>query len=180
MTELEMIEKVLELGAAKACVIENENFVLSDSFRAICEQNSCGAYNTCYTCPPDAGDIHELMAKVRSYKKGLLYQLIGSIEDSFDIEGMMMIGKAHHELCAKVQRALRTEFPEAFYLGSGGCGLCETCGKLTNEPCRHPEDAMISMEACGFDVFRTTKNTELKYINGQNTVTYFGIVLFND
>ena len=30
------------------------------------------------------------------------------------------------------------------------------------------------------DVYNTTRSTELKYINGQNTVTYFGMVLFRD
>ena len=36
------------------------------------------------------------------------------------------------------------------------------------------------MEAYGIDVYNTTKNTELKYINGQDTVTYFGMVLFEE
>ena len=34
------------------------------------------------------------------------------------------------------------------------------------------------MEGYGIDVYNTCKPTALKYINGQNTVTYFGIVLF--
>ena len=34
------------------------------------------------------------------------------------------------------------------------------------------------MEGYGIDVYQTSKPTELKYINGQNTVTFFGIVLF--
>ena len=36
------------------------------------------------------------------------------------------------------------------------------------------------MEACGVDVYNTTRETPLKYINGQNTVTYFGMVLFRE
>lgn len=179
MTEKEITEQILSLGATKACAMDAGDIVLSESFRDICEQNACGAYNTCYMCPPDVGDIHELMAKVRSYERGILFQYIGTIEDSFDIEGMGEVGKAHHALCVRVKRALKDELPDAFFLGSGGCGLCETCGKLTHEPCRHPEDTMPSMESCGIDVYRTTKGTELKYINGQNTVTYFGMVLFD-
>ena len=180
MTDKDILEKVLALGASKACILENADFVLSDTFRDICEKNACGAYNTCYMCPPDVGDIHELMAKVKNFDKGILFQYIGNIEDSLDIEGMGKVGNEHHALCVRVKRALRDELPDALFLGSGGCNLCETCGKLSGVPCRHPEDTMPSMESCGFDVYQTTKGTELKYINGQNTVTFFGMVLINE
>jgi len=30
------------------------------------------------------------------------------------------------------------------------------------------------------DVYKTTKPTSLRYINGQNTVTYFGMVCLED
>lgn len=36
------------------------------------------------------------------------------------------------------------------------------------------------MEGAGIDVYNTTKDTPLKYINGADTVTYFGIVLFEE
>ena len=41
-----------------------------------------------------------------------------------------------------------------------------------------PEKAMSSLEGYCVDVYNTTKDTPLKYINGQNTVTYFGAILF--
>ena len=65
---------------------------------------------------------------------------------------------------------------ESLCLSAGGCRLCERCAKLDDEPCRMPDKAMTSLEACGVDVYNTTKKTELKYINGQNTVTFFGAV----
>ena len=36
------------------------------------------------------------------------------------------------------------------------------------------------MEGYCIDVYRTAKGTDLKYINGENTVTYFGIMLFKE
>ena len=53
------------------------------------------------------------------------------------------------------------------------------CAQLEDAPCRHPEEALTSLEGYGIDVYRTSKATDLKYINGENTVTYFGIVLFD-
>ena len=79
---------------------------------------------------------------------------------------------------ARLPRAVKGVLGEHLHLSCGGCHLCERCAKLDNEPCRHPDVALPPMEGYGIDVYNTTKPTELKYINGQNTVTYFGIVLF--
>ena len=66
------------------------------------------------------------------------------------------------------------------HLGAGGCRLCPVCAKRTNEPCRHPQDAMASLETYGVAVSELAASCGMKYINGQNTVTYFGAVLFQD
>jgi hypothetical protein len=39
---------------------------------------------------------------------------------------------------------------------------------------------LASVESYGVDVYKTTKDTNLKYINGPNTVTFFGLVLFKE
>ena len=68
---------------------------------------------------------------------------------------------------------------KVLHLGAGGCGVCESCAKKTNEPCRFPEKAMPSLEAYGINVSELAKASGMNYINGQNTVTYFGAVLFS-
>ena len=40
--------------------------------------------------------------------------------------------------------------------------------------------ALPPMEGAGIDVYRTTKSTDLKYINGANTVTFFGLLLYKE
>lgn len=181
MDSQKLVQAALDCGATKACLIDHSGFVLSKEFRPMCEQNSCGMYGKCWTCPPYCGDIEELIAKVRTFGGGMLYQYIGPLEDSYDFEGMV---DAKNEF-RKIARGLHAKLPELVdvryqHLGAGGCDLCAKCAVLTNEPCRHPEDAMLSMESVGFDVYNTTKPTPLKYINGANTVTYFGIVLFGE
>jgi predicted metal-binding protein len=39
-------------------------------------------------------------------------------------------------------------------LGAGACHLCEPCNDVNHKPCRHPNDAIVSMETCGIDVMR--------------------------
>ena len=171
-----LIELALEAGASKATLIDADSIVTSASFRDICKSNGCGMYGRCWMCPPDIGDIDLLMAELKRYEHGLLYQSIASIEDSFDFEGMQEAGVSHAQLSQRIEAA----FPVAphLHLSCGGCRLCERCAKMDALPCRHPDKALPPMEGYGIDVYQTVKDTELKYINGQNTVTFFGVVLF--
>ena len=70
------------------------------------------------------------------------------------------------------------QISRVLHLGAGGCGVCKSCAKRTDEPCRFPELAMPSLEAYGVNVSKLASAAGMKYINGQNTVTYFGMVLF--
>ena len=175
-----LLQLVLDCGAKKAAVIPQSQVVLSDTFREICEKNQCGMYDRCWVCPPDAGDIHKLMARVRTFDKGILYQTILPLEDSFDIEGMHEAAHRHALLAQRIEQAVGAPIGQTFHLGSGGCHLCERCSKQESAPCRFPDKALLPLEVCGIDVYSTTKPTPLRYINGQNTVTYFGLLLFRE
>ena len=179
--ENNLVFAALNAGAYKATILTREQIVLSESFREICRTGGCGGYGRCWICPPYIGEIRELMAKVRQYPKALWYQSVGNIADSFDFEGMMDAGKAHAQLSQRVQKAAEGLLPGEFlHLSCGGCHLCDKCAAVDGEACRFPEKALHPMEGYGVDVYQTTKDTELKYINGQNTVTYFGMILFEE
>ena len=176
-----LLQAALDAGAAKAALIDGEQVVYSESFRQICENNQCGCYGKCWVCPPEIGQIGDLIARAKVYPKGLLYQTIGTLEDSFDVEGMFAAGANHAQVSLRLQKALPGLLDKPFlHLGCGGCHLCETCAKRTGEPCRHPEYALPAMEGYGIDVYGTTRTTPLKYINGTDTVTYFSLVLFTE
>ena len=119
------------------------------------------------------------MAIIRKYKQALWYQTIGELEDSFDIEGMGEAKKKHIKLSYQLEEELKPLVGAHLHLTCGGCGLCERCARVDDQPCRFPEKAMASLESYGVDVYQTTKSTSLKYINGQNTVTYFSALLFD-
>jgi len=171
----------LSLGAEKAAFIAQGDIVLSPTFRAICRQNNCGQYGRCHMCPPDIGPIEHLMEKVRSYEKGLVYQTIHCIEDSFDIEGMLTASHAHALCSRRIHEALEPQFPSGFlHLSVGGCRVCPICTKPDGVPCRFPSAALPSLEGYGVDVYQSIKNTTLAYINGPHTVTYFGLLLFRE
>lgn len=174
----QLIKLALEAGAAKAEIISVDQIITSAEFREACRKNLCGAWGRCWMCPPDVGEIEPLMAEIRTYQHGLWYQTIGELEDSFDIEGMGEAKKKHVHLSQRVEERVKPLLGRHLHLSCGGCGLCERCSRVDNEPCRFPDKAMASLEAYGINVYQTTQSTSLKYINGQNTVTYFSLVLF--
>lgn len=175
----DLICAALEAGAHKAVILNTEDIVLSAEFRDICRNNQCGKYGKCWVCPPELPPVQTVMEKVRSYSHALWYQTVSPLEDSFDIEGMLEAGRNHVALSQRLREQTVGMLPEdTLHLSCGGCRLCPTCAKVENQPCRMPEKAMASLEGYCVDVYNTTKSTPLKYINGQNTVTYFGMILF--
>jgi len=185
MENFELFERLAKeavgIGATRAKVIDVKDISLDRAFRDMCRMNSCGVYGKCYMCPPDVGDIDELMAAVREYDYALVYQTVSELEDSFDFEGMIDAKRKMYTLAQKMRELfILDELDMLLHLGAGGCGVCESCAKVIGEPCRYPELAMPSLEAYGINVSLLAKAAGMKYINGQNTVTYFGAVLFCD
>ena len=177
----QLFDLLSQCGVRKAASLPQEEIVYNTVFREICEKNSCGGYGACYMCPPDVGPIDELIEKAKSYPCCIMYQNVYEIEDSFDIEGMFEAKKAHHRVAQKIQQAVKPLLGENFlHLEAGGCGVCERCAKRDQLPCRFPEKALPSLEAYGIDVYNTASHAGLKYVNGQNTITYFGMLLLQE
>ena len=179
MTNKDAVLKLIQESEAHAfAIIDQTEIVYDYQFREICMRNSCGEYGKCWMCPPDVGDVNELMKKAQSYSYGILYNSVSQLEDSFDFEGMMEAKQEFNEIALKITNVIRGLDGDILHLGVGACGICERCAKKDNEPCRFPDRAIPSMESYGIFVAETAKKAGLKYINGKDTVTYFGIVLF--
>ncbi len=176
----QLVSETLSLGASKASIVEVDKIELDAAFRDMCASNACGVYGKCWMCPPDIGEIGDLMADIKTYSYALVYQTIGELEDSYDFEGMTEVGEKHNKLAFALRNAVSDKkFAKALHLGAGGCRVCPVCAKRTDEPCRFPELAMSSLEAYGINVSRLAALAGMKYINGTNTVTYFGSVFFS-
>mgnify|MGYP000864403234 CR=1 FL=1 len=175
------VEMTLACGATHAATLPADRISLDAVFRDICQSNACGNYGKCYMCPPDVGDIHEMMAQLRTYRNALLYQTIHALEDSFDYEGMVEAGARHSAVSQALEKRLREGgMGRYLHLSAGGCKVCEVCAKRENLPCRQPDLAMPSLESYGVNVYQTAQQAGLAYINGQDTVTYFGMVLWGE
>lgn len=176
-----LVRTLLDWGAFRAAVVPVEKIEFEPAFRKLCESNACGMYGRSWMCPPHVGPVEELIARARRYRRALVYQTVDALEDSYDFEGMMAAGQRMNELARKVRGGLPGLFGQnALYLGAGGCRVCPMCAEQEGKPCRFPEKALASLEAYGVNVSRLAELAGMKYINGQDTVTYFGAVLFDE
>ncbi|MFZ2537422.1 MAG: DUF2284 domain-containing protein [Oscillospiraceae bacterium] len=144
------------------------------SLTALCEMNSCGAYGKNYTCPPLVGKIDDLIAKIKKFDTAIIFRAVYPLEDSFDIEGMDEGSFKFKQLTYTIFDIAKKIDPDCLVLGAGGCRLCEKCGAANNTPCLHPDRAISSLEAHGIQVSELALQIGMRYISGQNTVTYFG------
>ena len=174
---LEQIAKAL--GAYKAGIIPVARLPFEPAFRKLCEQNSCGKYGTCWMCPPYVGSIEDLIAKAKTYQNALVYQIVSPLEDSYDFDGMMAATRQMNQLGQRLRDRLAPVLDgNPLYLGAGSCQLCQRCAVLDRQPCRFPQRAMPPLESYGIHVSQLAPLCGMNYINGANTVTYFGAVLF--
>lgn len=175
-TAEELLAIPLAAGADHARLLSVAELNFDPMFRDVCASNACGHYGRCYMCPPDVGEIGDLIEEAQGYDRVLLYQLISTLEDSFDYEGMVAAAERLNA-CAQRIAEVMGRGEGLLHLSSGGCRVCERCAKQSGLPCTYPDKAMASLEAYGINVHAAAKAAGLRYTNGQNTVTFFGAVL---
>lgn len=178
-TDEDLIKISTKAGAYKAFVITTDNIPFDEELRSYCEANICGNYGKNYACPPKVGDSKELIVKAKSYKKALVFQTVSRIKDSFDFDGMKKAASKHSNIADSINKDITKQFKNYLQLTAGECTVCETCAMVDGKLCRFPDKAISSLEAYCMNVSTLAERCNMKYINGQNTVTYFGAFLFN-
>lgn len=177
----EIRQLILDLGAYRAGVVAVEDIDFQPDFRKLCESNACGMYGRSWMCPPLVGEVDQLIASLKRWRWAVVYQTVDALEDSYDFEGMMTAGKKMNQLTARIRRTLAEKgITPVLLLGAGGCRVCQRCAKLDDQPCRFPEQAIASLEAYGINVSVLAPQAGMKYINGVDTVTYFGAVFLGE
>ena len=171
----EIIEKALEGRVFEHAVVETGAISFSPELLKACERNLCGKYNTCWTCPPAVGPMEKLIKKITAFSHAFVFTTKADLEDSFDYEGMMRAKDLHNLATSKLHARFGKTNP---VFGAGGCAVCEACAYPA--ACRFPDKAIPSVEAAGINVTELSRAAGVHYNNGENTVTYFSMALFNE
>ena len=136
----------------------------AEKFIGFCRQ--CRRYNTCWACPPFAFDVdqylsHYELALIIGTKITPLYPEKITDTISYGNELMETERKRTDDLLLELEK---THNGRAFFPGS--CLLCSSCTRAEGKPCLYPECVRPSLEACGFDIGKTSSellNIELKW-----------------
>ncbi len=178
MLEKQVTELAKASGVDGGGFIEVSRIPFRMEFRAMCEANRCGKYDKSWMCPPQVGPIEEVIAEAQKRKTAFVFQTIWDIRSSLDIKGMKAAGLKHGEVTVRLAEKMKAELDNPLILGAGACPVCGVCAKVEDQPCRFPDMALASHEAHGISVSELAKLCGLKYVNGTNTITYFGAALF--
>ena len=68
---------------------------------------------------------------------------------------------------------------ETLFLANEGCSRCPEC-TWPDAPCIFPDKLHHTIEAYGFNIAKLARKAGLHYNGGQNTVTFFGAILYNE
>jgi len=175
-----LIEAVRKFAFQYAIVPASVMIFSPDVIKA-CETNVCGNYNKYWTCPPALGSLETNKEIITAFSYALVWTSKSKLEDTFDFEGMMSAKDIHNTHTAKMHERFGKTNP---VYGAGNCTVCEiatgdkTCAYP--EPCRFPDKIYPSIEAAGINVIELSRSAGLRYNNGENTVTYFSMILFDD
>ena len=170
----ETFEQALKGRAFEYAVIATASINFSPELIKACEANVCGKYNKCWTCPPAVGTLEAQKERITAFSSAFVFTTKGNLEDSFDYEGMMEAKEVHDQLTAEIHELFGKNYP---VYGAGGCKICKPCAYP--EPCRFPEKTYSSIEAAGINVTDLSAAGGIHYNNGENTITYFSMILFD-
>ncbi len=133
-----------------------------EKFIACCRE--CPHYGELWSCPPLPFDADTFLASY-AWANLLCAQIrldeetirAADTEEKIKATGWEIVSKAKLDIEERM-KILETRMPGSRSLSSGGCGLCETCARKENLPCRKPEEMRYSMDAFGLDLTTITKD----------------------
>ena len=147
----------------------------SDAVNAACRENVCGMYGRHWTCPPGVGTAAENREKYSRFHSVFIFTTVHEVASYGDTAAVDRSREAHRET-EKVFLQILAQTPHAL-LGAGACNLCKAC-TYPDAPCRFPERAQTAVEAVGIDVLRLANRLQLRSRNGENTITWFSLLLY--
>jgi predicted metal-binding protein len=139
--------------------------------REMCAADKCRQYGRNWTCPPACGSVEEAAGRAGRYSFGMLVQTTARMEDDFDYETIQEAGTRHKGNFRALVAALRGRYPDMLPMSAGACDVCEVC-TYPGAPCRHPGEAIPSMEAYGLWVSKVCELSGVPYNYGAGTITY--------
>jgi len=172
------LELVMQAGYDAGGHLDPATFRFREEVRDMCKADLCHSYGTRWVCPPACGSLEELATRCHPYKDGMAFQTICKMQDEYDLEVYPKVRENFRNSFNKLLDSLYETGEDFFMFGLDACGNCKEC-TYPDAPCRFPDRAFPSLEACGLVVSDTCRANRVKYYYGKNIVAFTGAFLFN-
>ena len=97
MTDAQLLELAAGFGFDHIGMLNVSALEFNPAVREMCAADRCHSYGKCWTCPPHCGTLEEFAAKASTYRRGIIVQSTGQMEDDYDFETMMDTETLQHK-----------------------------------------------------------------------------------
>ncbi len=150
--------------------------VTSDTFRRNregCEENICGCFGTCWSCPPAITDEAGALETVSSFTRCAL--ISADICGEPTREAVEDTDRRLQDVCRSIALSLRKAGIGCLPLTGGKCLRCAEC-TYPDDPCRFPDEMVPSATGYGIRVLDYTEAMGLDQPEG--VFRLYGFVLY--
>lgn len=159
--------------------VEPKGLEFSERIRWICE-HECPMYGKTWACPPGVGSVAECDAKCGRFQNALLIGTIVEVADIANIDETLSTRGDHEQITNQVRDLMRQQGVDPYVLSTEACALCDHCAYLDGQPCRFPETMHPCIESHGINIIPLLESCGLEFQFGDNMVTWYSLLLFND
>ena len=176
----ELLEAALsELPLYVYFYADPENLEFSERIRWIC-QNECPRYGKSWACPPGVGSVTQCKAKCLAYNNCLVVGTITECDDIANIDATLATRGDHEAVTNQVRELMRQQGVEPYILSTDSCAICEKCTYPEGKPCRHADVMHPCIESHGINIIPTLEENGLEFQYGENIITWYSMLFFNE
>ena len=159
--------------------VDPKGLEFSQRIRWICE-HECPMYGKTWACPPGVGSVAQCDAKCGQFHNALLIGTIVEVADIANIDETLSTRGDHEQITNQVRDLMRQQGVDPYVLSTEACALCDRCAYLDGQPCRFPETMHPCIESHGINIIPLLESCGLEFQFGDNMVTWYSLLLFND
>lgn len=172
-------QQLSELPLYAYFYIQPGELEFSERIRYICKAE-CPMYGKTWACPPAVGEVSECEKKCMQYSCCLVIGTITETEDISDLEATLATRSEHERITNQIRSFFREQGVEPYILSTEACAACERCAYLDGQPCRLPGRMHPCVESHGINVIPVLENNGLPFQFGDNVVTWYSLLFFQD
>ena len=179
MDKAKLEEQLSQLPLYMYAWIDPEGLKFSSRIRYIC-QAECPMYGKTWACPPGVGEVDACKCRCLQYKNCLMVGTITEVDDISNIEVTLATRPDHEAVTDQVRELLQQQGIDPYILSTEACAICDRCAYLDGQPCRFPEKMHPCVESHGINLIPTLEENGLEFIYGENIVTWYSLLFYNE